>query len=54
MIDCGARLVLSTRPQFVMATKEGTEILPQLSAKVKMLSVGNFSMGTLSFGRHHF
>jgi hypothetical protein len=37
MIGWGARLVLSTRPQFVMATKEGSPILPQLSAKVKML-----------------
>jgi hypothetical protein len=52
MIGWGARLVLSTRPQFVMATKEGSPILPQLSAKVKMLSVGDFFMGT--FARHHF
>jgi hypothetical protein len=52
MIGCGARLVLSTRPQFVMATKEGSPILPQLSGKVKMLSVGDFYMGT--FARHHF
>jgi hypothetical protein len=42
MIGCGARLVLSTTPQLVMATKEGSPILPQLSAKVKMLSVADF------------
>jgi hypothetical protein len=45
MIGWGARLVLSTWPQLVIATKEGSPILPQLSAKVKMLSVGDFFYG---------
>jgi hypothetical protein len=47
MIGCGTRMVLSTRPQFVMATKEGSPILPQLSVKVKMLSVGDFFLWVL-------
>jgi hypothetical protein len=54
MIGWGARLVLSTRPQSVIATKEGSPILPQLSAKVKMLAMGNFSMGTVGFGPASF
>jgi hypothetical protein len=30
-----------------MATKEGSPILPQLSAKVKMLSLSDFSLGII-------
>ncbi len=32
-----------------MATKEGSPILPQLSATVKMLFKGDFSLGTEGF-----